>query len=374
MSNLYDYLSWRGDIPFSVDPFNEVDSLILSELAYINYVSVTADFTPVSLAEACDACFKETAEDRTEAEDPDLRKAKLLKAVSREPRFRETRLCNYVNELDREQSLQFAAVTFFLEDGSAYAAFRGTDSSFIGWKESLDLSYLPETEGQNRAIEYLDSLKQIPDRALRVGGHSKGGNLAVYGSAFCRASVQERILEIYSYDGPGFHQEFLNSREYQSILPKVVSIIPEVSVIGRLLETGSDPKVVHSTASALFQHDAFTWCVQRNHFEQTEPSEIGVILQKSVEEWAETLDNETRNSLTDSIYTLLEGTGKENFRKVLREKRSTLESLMNGISELPPEKRTELIKSAVSLIRTGRQTAQSEIADLIKKNKNRHAS
>ena len=31
MSNLLDYLEWRGDLTFAQAPFNEVDNLILSE-------------------------------------------------------------------------------------------------------------------------------------------------------------------------------------------------------------------------------------------------------------------------------------------------------------------------------------------------------
>ena len=33
MATIFDYLEWRGDIPFEADPFNEVDNLILAELA-----------------------------------------------------------------------------------------------------------------------------------------------------------------------------------------------------------------------------------------------------------------------------------------------------------------------------------------------------
>ena len=33
MANVFDYLAWRGDLPFSAAPFNAVDSLILSRLS-----------------------------------------------------------------------------------------------------------------------------------------------------------------------------------------------------------------------------------------------------------------------------------------------------------------------------------------------------
>ena len=35
MSNMLDYIEWRGDIPFTAAPFNEVDNLVLARLSYI---------------------------------------------------------------------------------------------------------------------------------------------------------------------------------------------------------------------------------------------------------------------------------------------------------------------------------------------------
>ena len=37
MANLLDYLDWRGDLPLSRDPFNEVDNLILAELSFVDF-------------------------------------------------------------------------------------------------------------------------------------------------------------------------------------------------------------------------------------------------------------------------------------------------------------------------------------------------
>ena len=37
MANIFDYLEWRSDVPFSCDPFNEVDNLFLAQLAYTDF-------------------------------------------------------------------------------------------------------------------------------------------------------------------------------------------------------------------------------------------------------------------------------------------------------------------------------------------------
>ena len=36
-TTVVDYLRWRGDIPFSADPFNEVDNLVLCIVSYLNF-------------------------------------------------------------------------------------------------------------------------------------------------------------------------------------------------------------------------------------------------------------------------------------------------------------------------------------------------
>ena len=35
MSNIIDYMKWRGDLTFAQDSFNEIDNLILSQLVYV---------------------------------------------------------------------------------------------------------------------------------------------------------------------------------------------------------------------------------------------------------------------------------------------------------------------------------------------------
>lgn len=367
MGNLLDYLDWRGDIPFSVDPFNEVDNLILSEVAYTNFVSIPDDGTEVSLADACEEYFRTAPNPEDETVNPNLRKAGLMKKMIADARFRNTKLCFYHNELDRDHDVQFAAVTFLLEDGTAYAAFRGTDQSFIGLRDAMDLSYQAETESQHKAIEYLNSLVRLPDRPLRVGGHSKGGNFAVYGAIFCDPSVRDRITAIYSNDGPGFRDEIILSDAYRQILPKIISIIPNASIVGRLMLNASAPRIVRSSAIGIGQHDAFTWRVQRNHFEYSGISEVGVIFDKSVGGWADNMDFELRKSLVESIFTVLDGTGKETIPEVKAQKLKTLEAVLSGMNELPEEKRQELIAMIKNLIRLGAQNTRSEVLHLLEK-------
>ena len=374
MGNILDYLDWRGDIPFSVDPFNEVDNLLLSELAYVNFPDIPDDGAAVPLSDVSDVYFQKFPLEQLEKDSSDLNKALVLKKMTGSVRFGNMKLCRYVNELDKEQSVQFSAITCILDDDTVYVAFRGTDHSFTGWKESLDLSYTNETEGQRMAIDYLSGLSDLKGYPLRVGGHSKGGNYAVYGAAFCSSEVRDRLIAVYSNDGPGFHNDVIMSEEYLRILPKILAIIPEASVIGRLLLNASVPIIVKSTAVGLMQHDAFSWCVLRNRFERTGISGMGVFLDKSISDWTGHMDDEKRESLIDSIFTLLDQTGKENFRDLKAEKMKTLRTLLSGVNDLPNEKRQELFQMMRQLFVSGRQTAIAEMTQYLENIKAERAS
>lgn len=43
MANIFDYMEWRGDLDLTQDPFNEVDSLILSTVSYIDFELIETD-------------------------------------------------------------------------------------------------------------------------------------------------------------------------------------------------------------------------------------------------------------------------------------------------------------------------------------------
>ena len=203
MANILDYLTWRGDLRFHERPFNEVDNLIFSELAYADWGGIVPeDGTRVPLAEACQHYVNDGRDQSYLANDP----RPLAEALLQSERFRDVEMSRYVSKTDTEQQLQFAAVTFHLEDGSLYVAFRGTDNSIVGWREDFNMSFLSHTPGQAEAAAYLDRAAAENDGPILVGGHSKGGNFAVYAAAFCESTPPERIRRVYSNDGPGFNR------------------------------------------------------------------------------------------------------------------------------------------------------------------------
>ena len=364
MADLMEYLDWRADVPFSAAPFNDVDNLILATLSYTEFDGIVSDSgDPVPLAEIYEAFYQTHNREDIPVHCPQIEKAPLLMdGMLNGARFGSLKACRYINEIDVDKSAQISAVTFLLDDGTAYVAFRGTDSTLAGWKEDFNLSYLSETPGQKRAVAYLNEAAAAIPGPLRVGGHSKGGNFAVYASAF--SSVQDRILAVYSNDGPGFRPEIVQTDAYRRILPKIVSIIPDTSVIGLLLASGAEQKVVRSSASGILQHDPFTWCVCRDAFLSAEQSEAGKIIDKAMDTWLIGMDDETRKSFTDTVFYLFASTGAETFHEISQKKAKYAEVILSNLFTLPKGKQKELLTLARQLIQSGGQAAAAQLPDL----------
>ena len=173
MADMFEYLTWRGDIPFAAMAPNPVDGLIFSTLAYVNF-SAAVPHTPysrISLDRAVMLLLADAEVTKRIRVDRDL---ELLAAVAASERFKNVEIGFYRDILIPEEDTQFAAMTFFLGNGSAYAAFRGTDYTLVGWKEDFNMSFLDHIPAQRLAAEYLKDLASIFSGAIHVGGHSKG--------------------------------------------------------------------------------------------------------------------------------------------------------------------------------------------------------
>ncbi len=352
MANLFDYLEWRADVPLSADPFNEVDNLLLSELSYADFNGVVAkDEKKTTVSEVQKRFFE--INDREEVLKRTGFTAKapiLLDEMATGNRFKDAIMSDFIDVIDVESEEQMSAVTFRLPDKTIYVAFRGTDGTVVGWKEDISLSYLNETAGQKRAADYLTAIGEKYKGKIRVGGHSKGGNFAVFAATFCDSKVQRRIIEVWSNDGPGFRDEVIDTPEYKRILPKIKSIVPETSIIGMLLSTDTTHQVVKSDSSGILQHDGFSWQIKRNRFEEAELDEQSTYIEDTISSWLEQMDDETRRSITTTVFSVLESTGNETFKEMGNQMMNSMGSILNAMGNLPREKKIELTKQIGELV------------------------
>ena len=247
------YLKTYGRRSFHACPFNEVDSLLLCQLAYLKFdgmvPGVKGDQPSVTLGSLRYNCERERLFHKIIFEKENRA---LFGWMSESRRFRNLRLNCYVNLVDRAREVQFAAVTYLLEDNTVYVAFRGTDETFVGWKEDFNMAFLCPVPGQAMAVRYLNRMAKRFSQPFYVGGHSKGGNFAVYGAMYCVSDVRRRILRIYNMDGPGFRPEILHSARYAAVADRVVKYLPMFSVIGMLLSGDGRDYVVPEDIQLVF--------------------------------------------------------------------------------------------------------------------------
>ena len=182
MATVFDYLKWRGDLSFAQDPLNPVDGLIFCALSYIPFVGQAAETPnePIALRDAAaDFLSLDDYESRVRAKND----AMMLRAAAETARFGGCKMVLYRDQFAPEEETQFAAMTFLLPDDTAFVAFRGTDRSLVGWKEDFNMAFQEAVPAQLLAQDYVREVAAEYVMPLRLGGHSKGGNLAVFAAA-----------------------------------------------------------------------------------------------------------------------------------------------------------------------------------------------
>ena len=317
MADVFDYIRWRGDLTFSQSPPNAVDSLIFSGLGYVQYSGEVEAHPerPISLKDAAEAFFAlEDHEDRSRVQkDQDL-----LAAAAASVRFGNCCVCMYRDQLIPEQETQFAAVTFLLDDGSMFLAFRGTDNSLVGWKEDFNMTFQQTIPAQRLAQQYVREVSMEYARPMYIGGHSKGGNLAVFSAARSSPMIQERIVQVFNHDGPGFTQYLMGDPGYLTMVPRIQTYIPQSSVIGMLLEHEEAYTVIRSKSVGLLQHDLYTWNVMGREFlpmeEITEGSQFA---DATIKAWFASMTSQERNQLVDVMFGLLSSGGADSVQELL---------------------------------------------------------
>jgi hypothetical protein len=284
-----------------------------------------------------------------------------MKKMIHTRRYGGMKLTGYVNDIDTDFQSQFSAVTCLLGDGTAFVAFRGTDNTIVGWKEDFNMSFLHQTPGQIKAAEYLDQNFYGKNVTLRVGGHSKGGNFAVYASVFCRDAIKEHILQVYSNDGPGFLKETTELEAYRRMLPKIVSTIPESSIVGMLLENPLAHRVVKSSQIGVMQHDAMSWEVMANHFVLTDNvSQSSLMLDETLKHWIYGLEVEQRRQFVDALFDALDATGATTIDELPANKLQLINEITRSFSNLPTEQQQILRYVLMRFAFSGGETIASK--------------
>ncbi len=376
MPNINDYLIWRGDIPIDRDPLNEVDALILTQIAYVAFDERAENDTGLPLREAAEGIgLPETTGDRFYCARRDI----CLDAAKSE-RFGALPVHAYATSLDLAAEKQFAAMTFSLPDGAQFLSFRGTDNTLVGWKEDFNMGFESPVPAQEEAVAYIARVAEKHAGALLLGGHSKGGNLALYAAAHAAPEIRARIEAVYSCDGPGLDEATVASEGYRELSGRVFSFLPQSSIIGMLMEYHEKYTVVQSDGVLIMQHDAFTWQVLGKRFVTLEEVDFSSkLLDQTVHKWLKGCTAEQRRVFVDAMYDVVTASQAQTLTEITAAKMRATRAMIGAMISMDAQTRKTLsrlirqfiscgVENAWNMIRGKQDERAAETTDLIEEN------
>lgn len=301
MSNLFDYITWRGDLSFENDKLNELDNIIFARLSYLPFKEI--EFKSAQTIEELSLKFIKLNKSKFLWPFDD----KLIEMLGESARFKDLKVSDYVEVFDDEAEKQYASITIHLPENKKYLSYRGTDSTIVGWKEDFNMSFAINIPSQLEAVKYINKIgKKYPDSSLILGGHSKGGNVAVYAGIYADENVKSRIELIINAEGPGFPQNVMNDIRYEKIKDKIKTFIPQESVIGRIMEHQEDYIVIRSNQKGIMQHDIYSWEVGPRFLIQIkEVTHESQVMNNFTNEWLNSTTPESREKVINVLYEIL---------------------------------------------------------------------
>ncbi len=358
MANILDYILWRGDLTFEKSPFNEIDNLIFAKLSYMNLRGIVGktEGRGIPLHKVAEIYFKEERDKEKNTGDlvnPNFFELLLLMAKSE--RYRNVKIKMYVDEVDLEQEMQFSALTVDLGNHELYVAYRGTDDTLVGWKEDFKMSVMEIVPAQREALRYL---KQVAMRyrgyRLYIGGHSKGGNLAVFSAVHASEAIRKRIVRVYNNDGPGFKEALIGTKAYQSIADRVTTFVPQSSIIGMLLEHEEDYLVIQSNQKGFLQHDGFSWEVcgpNFIHLKKMNPE--GQIIDRTIKRFLNGTSIEQREHFTNTLFDILSTNEKKTLTDIRDDSFKSVIAMIKTYDQLEKETKKAIVDTLGLLLTEG---------------------
>lgn len=364
MGTILDYIKEYGDYTFSEKPLNEVDSLVLCQFAYLKFDGIVPEAGGYAASVSMGFLEEHQDKDRLFADERYRENnTALFRRMLDSARFSTLRMNNYVNIIETDKETQFSAITFFLEDGTIYVAYRGTDETIVGWKEDFNLAFSEPVIGQLRSVEYLNQAASEFEGSFYTGGHSKGGNFAAFAAMNCSEEISRRIVKIYNHDGPGFRPEIRKQGNYERIAERVVKIIPHSSLVGMLLEShAAGYIVVESKSFGLLQHDPYSWLVKEDEFVRAKDIYKGRrFMDETLNEWILSLNEEQIHSFVDTLYEVVSASKAATLIDFTADWKKNMTAVVTAYKELDEETASMIKKIIASLFELAGERAREEI-------------
>ena len=357
MSNINDYLDWRGDILFENSPINEVDNMILSRFSYLPFKKIELKNTET--IEKIMEKFKKfkTTDFNITGDDP------LSKKLAKSERFKNLKVSDYYANTDMEAEKQFSAITIHLPNDELYISFCGTDNTLVGWKEDFNMSFMQHIPAQLEGVKYLQKVANKYPGKIHLGGHSKGGNIAVYSAVFAGKEIQDRIIDVTNHDGPGFDESIIETEEYKNILEKIYTYIPQSSIIGRLLEHKEKYKIVQSVEKGIMQHDIYSWQVLGKKIVQMEEVTNGSeLINTTLRNWLNETTPEQRKNVIDIVYSLIQTTNATTCKELSESRMKNIGEILKSYKNVDEKDKKMINKMVKSLGSAAKESLKKNFA------------
>lgn len=354
--HVLDYLKWRGDLTFSDDGFNEIDALICAEISYINMEGIVPPVgypSTVTVEQVYDAYQDKLA--RKEAVDMDVHEMRFLLALGKTRRYKDLLLSDYARRImdtrNGEKAMQFGAVCIHIHRFLHYISFQGTDEEIVGWKENLNMLYQFPIPSQTESLMYLNKVARGPFNRYLVGGHSKGGNLAKYASAFCKESLQKKIRTIYCFDAPGFPKNMMEYEGYARINERIQAYIPQDSMVGILLEHAEGNTIIHSQGEGIGQHDLESWSATRDGFVyEKERTAKSYRMEATIGKWLHSFTEAELHEFSCVFCELITRAGIETFPELMELHLKTVLSILKEMKHASAKEKELVFRVVKALI------------------------
>ena len=349
MSNINDYLLWRGDIPItSKFKFNEIDSMILARFSYLVFEKIKMNEKET---------IKSIYEKMKDIPNEDFRyngDKELITYLGQSNRFKNMEITDCVKTNKKEIEKQFGAVTIHISNKEMYISYIGTDNTIYGWKEDFNMSFMDNVPCQIEGKEYAEKIaKKYSNKNIRIGGHSKGGNVAIYSAIAIPTEIQNRIIKVYNYDGPGFSKNIIDKHKNDKIIDKIETYIPQDSIIGRILNHKEKMTISLSNEKGILQHDIYSWQVLKDDLiKSKQNTEVSENIDKTLTDWLETTKPEQRKIFIDTVFELFYSTDANTFGEISKNFSTNIPKMLKKYEQISKEDKkiiTNMIKIIFSL-------------------------
>ena len=347
MANINDYLKWRGDIKISKEmPFNEIDSMILARFSYLLFNKIK--MKKVETIESISLKMKDFPnKDFLYNGDKEL-----ITNLGVSRRFKDLKVTDYVENSNTKTEEQFGAIIIHLSAKELYISFIGTDKTINGWKEDFNMGFMENVPCQIAGRDYTKKIaSKYPHKRIRIGGHSKGGNVAIYAALTIPKKVQKRIIKVYNYDGPGFNDDVFETYGNHEIMSKIETYIPQDSIIGRVLEHHEKVTVVLSLEKGIFQHDIFSWQIFKDYLITVDRNtDLSDHIDKTITDWVYNTTVDQRKILVDIVFELFYSTNATTFEEIAGNLRSNIPKILKKYGEVSKEDKKVVTDMVAKLI------------------------